>query len=313
MSFDDGFMLGLSLGGGGGGSGGGDEWTPPEDWIPVPEPGEYEAYFLIDITDSASHDFYATFVNYEDYSFGSSYVDWGDGNAGIWDGKTHTYSNAGQYLVKYVVDAQHNGFYRVGGTYPLLIAKLGSGIRIMPNTSSSNSHLFANQHRLKYVSCFESEIPEKAFFHCYNLERYDGMENIKSIEANAFSGCVNLKKVKLPLCEHMGTYAFGICEALQALEAPSCISIGERAFYSCRVLSKISIESCTSIGDYAFNLCSALLSVNIPLCVSIGTQGFAGCFNLYNFTANESCTYGDYCFRSCVRLNPRPDGSEWYD
>ena len=47
MSFDAGFMLGLSMGGGGGEPE--EDWTPPADWPVVPEPGDYEMYFLIDI------------------------------------------------------------------------------------------------------------------------------------------------------------------------------------------------------------------------------------------------------------------------
>ena len=123
MSFDDGFVLGYAAGSRkGGGSGGDDEkeWQPPADWIPVPEPGAYEMYFLVQIDNiPASVNFDLERPSDQNNGYGALTIDWGDGNGESyyggenWDGdmatwgyyfwsvkSAHIYEATGQYLIK---------------------------------------------------------------------------------------------------------------------------------------------------------------------------------------------------------------------
>lgn len=270
--FVNGYATGFNDGlkAGGGGSGGGDEWTPPEDWIPVPEPGEYEAYFLIDIVSTSASAFNVPFGNSEyESGIGSGIlVDWGDGNSGIWDGLIHTYSQTGQYLVKFTANEQYHIIIAKptsssgGSSYSLIrIAKLGKEIRLL-NPQNSNYGFFREQYRLMYVSMSEINIPDYAFQDCYALSRFDGMQNISNIGNSAFKNCYNLRKADL--------------------------------------------VQCATINSGGFIQCHSLQKVNLPVCTSMGGSAFSYCYSLYDISVPEDCQYASSCFANCYNLYPRP-------
>ena len=111
MSFDDGFMLGLSLGGGGGGSGGGDEdWTFPEHWLDIPDPEPNQVIIYVE-AESAGYGFVVQFHSNSDTDYTrSGVVEWGDGTSSAVVSTAelsasnfricHKYTDAGQYIVK---------------------------------------------------------------------------------------------------------------------------------------------------------------------------------------------------------------------
>lgn len=112
----------------------------------------------------------------------------------------------------------------------------------------------------------------------------DTIEYIESVSNNsAFSGCTNLKMVKLP---------------------KSINSLGNWEFANCESLSSIDIPNIGSIGDDTFSGCTSLTEIVIPTgCVSIGRGAFSGCENLKSVTIlnNEISIYGS-AFENCPNV-----------
>ena len=108
------------------------------------------------------------------------------------------------------------------------------------------------------------------------LVKYHGTEkeiiipdNIKEIGDRAFSGCEELKTMKLP-----GTVK----------------KIGKTAFAGCRNLERINIGDCgiDYIGEYAFSSCNSLKEIIIPDSVKyIGTGAFSGCSQIKSIIIPE--------------------------
>ena len=155
-------------------------------------------------------------------------------------------------------------------------------------------------------------------------------DNIQTISASAFSGCISLKTVTIPRgITSIGLRAFAECGNLTSVEmADTLEKIGMQAFYNCAKLKNVTIpEGVTSIGKQAFSCCAALISVTVPDSVtSIGESAFAdcsslkrvsipngvqtieahtfaGCSILTEITIPESVTsIGDYAFCNCSSL-----------
>ena len=132
----------------------------------------------------------------------------------------------------------------------------------------------------------------------YNNEKYlvvevDGMSELitgvalpstlRTIGANAFRACRNLKAVVIPEnVTFIGAAAFELCENLKAVQLTSKI---------------------TSISDYAFSR-SGLLEIDIPSNVtSIGEMAFYSCKSLTAITIGANVEYiGNYAFKDCTSL-----------
>ena len=121
-----------------------------------------------------------------------------------------------------------------------------------------------------------------------NIEIIDIQADVDSIGANAFQGCSNLTKVKLPTkssLKAIGDNAFQGCGNLNDFEFPSGLkSIGNNAFSRTK-LEKIHLETIEKIGAYAFQYCNSLQNIWLPSTLSsasIGVKAFDGCNNIKN-------------------------------
>ena len=156
--------------------GGGEEWQPPSDWLEVPEPGEWEANFLIEIRNVFTFSFsFRDPVNGWN-GHGILTIDWGDGTVETFEGYTideqgnfvgtsrvyvnsHTYASPGQYVIKTVTDDLSCGLAAAADTISvyghsganLLIAKTGKNIRFNKGWGSSNQGAFAGSYRLRWL------------------------------------------------------------------------------------------------------------------------------------------------------------------
>lgn len=106
-----------------------------------------------------------------------------------------------------------------------------------------------------------------------NQIEYVGLNGIRNIPMQCFSGCTNLSSVSL---------GYGLQE------------IDYRAFQGCVNLTSITLpETLTYIESYSFSGCSNLTSINIPESVTyIGDRVFEGCNSL---PIIDNVRYADTC------------------
>ena len=167
-----------------------------------------------------------------------------------------------------------------------------------------------------------TDISNYEFGDCASLVNISLPKQITYIGTDAFSGCMNLKKVNHPdlsaWCKidfsgsnanplHNGAkfYVNGVEQT--NLTIPSDIAeIKDYAFEGCTSLKSVTIpDSITSIGGMAFYECSSLTSVTIGNSVtSIGDNAFESCSKLSSVTIPNSVTsIGEYAFFECRSLN----------
>ena len=126
-------------------------------------------------------------------------------------------------------------------------------------------------YNIKYG--FTERIPE-GFFSGSEIEEVIIPDAVKRIEKNAFWGCHNLKRVKLP---------------------SELLYIGFWAFYSSGVESLTIPNTVEKIDDRAFEKCTQLNSITIPASVSECCDAFEGCTNLKTagpINGNYNIKYG---------------------
>jgi len=139
--------------------------------------------------------------------------------------------------------------------------------------------------RYKSVLYKVTSIANNAFLNNYNLTGKLTIQatGLKTIGANAFSGCSGLKDtLSLPTTlTSIGASAFYGCNLLTVISVPSGLtSIAASTFQACTKATKIIIPSTvTTIGDYAFESCTGLTdTIAIPSTVtSIGVSTFRNC------------------------------------
>ncbi|MBR1925776.1 MAG: leucine-rich repeat protein [Clostridia bacterium] len=119
------------------------------------------------------------------------------------------------------------------------------------------------------------------------------------IEANAFSGCLNIQSVTIPASvKSIGSSAFGECENLHTVtfETESQLqTIGDWAFCACNITSITIPASVTTIEEYAFIDCIKLMEVinySETLTIEKGadTNGFVGYYALVVVNRDNSYT-----------------------
>ncbi len=151
-------------------------------------------------------------------------------------------------------------------------------------------------------------------------EEFTVPESVHTINAHAFNGCKNIKKIMLPNnVVTINEYAFRSCNNLVSIIIPDSVkTIGESAFANCSSLTDINIPAALSaINDYTFADCTSLEAILIPDNItSIGGRAFNFCTNLKNVTIpNTLTTIADGTFYGCSSLESikLPDALETID
>ena len=127
------------------------------------------------------------------------------------------------------------------------------------------------------------------------------------IEPMSFSGCTNLKEVKLPAkLECLTGNLFENCTSLKQINIPESARIlNKEIFKGCTALENITIpEKVTIIRAGCFSGCTSLKSITIPEGVtSIDDYTFLDCTSLKNVTIPDSVTsIGNRAFKNCISL-----------
>lgn len=288
-----------------------DDWSPPEWWIPVPEPGEYDIYILIQVIKPGVKFQLTLGDSLGDAGVGTVHYDWGDGTEDIsdqehWSIPNHAFAEAGQYLIHITGDGNayffRNLTFRDKAEIVGLIIKTGSKIAYRIDYYDERNYsydaLFAGKS-FKYIKAMHP----------------DGLP-FKNATANYFSSCYGLNKIELAkkISGDLPDYIFASCYALKnlnqfSIDCENITSVGKYAFGDCNRLENVNFPCCTLVQDQAFNNCRNLIYANFSNCTAVGNYGFAWCYNLQEFIVADNCTYGSNCFNGCNSLYPRPDGS----
>ena len=170
---------------------------------------------------------------------------------------------------------------------------------------------------------------------------FEDGNNIKTIGADAFSGCTNLEEiVNLPFigksedavgAERVLGHIFGSSTTLSGVTSVSAKAydeltttdltfkfpnslkkisvqsdiIPECAFYGMSMLKEVVFSSAKSVGKSAFSGCTQLVDVKMPSVEIIYDNAFSGCISLQrvDFTGNTVISHiGDGAFSGCSYL-----------
>lgn len=316
-----GYAIGYNDGLGSGGETS-DDWQPPADWLPVPEPKDYEMYFLVNVTNAPNEYFRLNIAYASAYTGDDTFtIDWGNGEIVDAGGHGYTYytyyyPENGQFLIKATVSAQNSicpGIIGAVNSVPILIAKFGKKISLSKeDIYQSRKQGFYNQQYLHYVKinspdglpvrndslgAFEGcvrlrkvdlktpakVIPKRCFYNCYDLIKFDFSETV-TIEDNALNGC-GIGKINLPNCTSIGSsgsWGFKNNVYLKEFSAPLITDIWSNCFAGCRHLKKVNAPNCVNIADRAFWQCYRLGDIQYAEGCVIAGKAFEECYRIYD-------------------------------
>lgn len=303
MSFDDGFILGLSLGGGGGGSGYVNNDPDYALYKALPEPAANQAVILLRIANCTEKGYVSVHFdpeipteNISDY--GEGFVDWGDGASdgiGAKFSGSHAYSTTGDYIIT-ITDNSGGKIESVccrkwrNYGYPIAM-KVGASLVYDDYLGGKTINSSSN---FKYIQFASDYIWENGFV-------FNGAPALTRIDF-----LVNAKPSKL------ANYQFYNCNALDFENLLHLISdvteIGNDALNNCYNLKKLNLPKCVKVGDRSIYQCHSLTDVNLPLCTEIGNYGLAYNYSMNKVTLSDGCTFGSSAFNYCNCLIPTPNG-----
>jgi len=151
-----------------------------------------------------------------------------------------------------------------------------------------------------------TSIGSQAFSKCINIESVVLPLSVQKIGSSAFQDCSKLQSAVFSGVDSIGDGAFWGCTALANIVIPNTVkNIQEAIFYGCTGLTSITLSnSTTQIGGRAFSGCSQLASIVIPNTVQIIYENaFKDCSALSSITLGTSLSnIKSYAFSGCTSL-----------
>lgn len=145
-----------------------------------------------------------------------------------------------------------------------------------------------------------------AFYGCINLEYIRIPNTVVTITSYAFYNCTGLKHVKIPSSViTIEANAFEGCTGLETVRVPDSVkSLGSSAFSGCSALYSARLgDGLTSIGTSIFSTCTSLYDVRLPKDLDVIPEGaFSGCKSLEDFPKFNGTTIGKLAFSNCKGL-----------
>lgn len=121
-------------------------------------------------------------------------------------------------------------------------------------TSGAKNLFYSSNIKKVTVGSSITEIPDRWFHWCSQLQQFTATDNLKRIGSQSFQQCKELTDFKADGLEEIGDNAFTQCEKLSKLTLSAKLTtIGVSAFDGTKALTELTIPaSVTSIGDGAF-------------------------------------------------------------
>lgn len=311
MSFDDGFILGLSLGGGGGGSAD-DKWIRPSDWPELGTPADNQIIMLITTQWNTSP--YESFRAYADKSGGQRFesslaitVDWGDGTVENLETEIGTkFLDFGHYFYtshENTAPTWNDGPILNNGAHVFVIKlTLPDGVYIVYGEKCEPLDVHIGKNIKFYRCLIDCELLSHIKFfgwqpsednygigfaqnHC--LQSVEATEPFTAIPDRFFTGCM----------------------LLQEIDLSKCVTIGKESFYSNYNLKKITAPLLETIGDSAFGYCHNLKTVESPKLLSVVSHAFTYCYSLLDISHADGWTYDSMSFINCFNYYDNPTKS----
>ena len=123
------------------------------------------------------------------------------------------------------------------------------------------------------------------------------------VASSAFYNNKNIQTVNLPYATSVGIGAFSSCVSLSQVSLPMCEYVYDSAFQGCNILNSIYLPIVRSIGSVCFNNCRELSSIMLPECIDLYRNAFTGCTMLSTIVLPKLQTVGSNTFR-CLNNNP---------
>lgn len=178
-----------------------------------------------------------------------------------------------------------------------MIAKSIEENKLLSDTFAYNSDITN-----VYLPNTFTEIEDRAFYMCENLEKVQLPKMLTSIGSKAFYMCLNLSTVELPsTLTYIGNSCFMHSGITNINFSCNIKEIPYRCCYGCTQLKNICIRNVVAIKDEAFAFCSGLIAVTIPNSViDIYARAFYFCSKLKNVYIHENTeAIGEYAFCYC--------------
>ena len=327
MSFDDGFVLGLSMGGS-------DDYKNRDPdfalYKAMEEPKADEMKALVRVVDDNKDLLYIVLHTVENPNIqgdDNGIVDWGDGSSPQGIGSAtmkHTYTKAGDYII--TVTANDNyysnfesircmSYVRTGNKQAYFIAlKVGKNIQY---DDGAGSGYIGSDSNFKYMQ-FGSGYVLGGNFRINNCKRLTAIDILddsvkpKILPNYMFDGCnaLDFRNI-MPLLlevEVVGDGAFSSCYGLKKLTLPKCTRMGSSAVNYCSSLTHVNLPECLEIGSSSLRGNYSLREVNLPKCQTIGDNCLENSYILNKITVPDNCSFGSNAMKNNYCLIPTPNG-----
>ena len=117
------------------------------------------------------------------------------------------------------------------------------------------------------------------------------------VASSAFQNNQNIQTVNLPYATSVGIGAFSSCISLSQVSLPMCEYVYDSAFQGCSILNSIYLPIVRSIGSICFNNCRSLSSIMLPECINLYRNAFTGCSMLSTIVLPKLQIVGSNTFR----------------
>lgn len=219
-------------------------------------------------------------------------------------------------IPKFITNISVEGFW---GCNSLSSLKVMEGNTVYDSRDNCNALILSSINKLllgtnnTVIPTTVTSIGENAFIGRANLQEITISDAMEEIEANAFNGCTNLKRVILQSSQIMKDINqhknFNIIFGGQVQEyllEVQMTQLPSYAFENCTNLKTVTLpNTLIELGSYAFRNCTSLESIEIPNNVeTLGLELFKGCTSLTQVTLSDNCTEVAYeMFYGCPIKN----------